>query len=344
MAQATNTYDAYDASTSNREDLADIIYNISPVETPFMTSVGRGSASNKKHEWQIDSLAAAGSNRQLEGEQYAGDARTSPSRLYGYTQISAKALTVSGTQEVIDKAGRKSEIAYQLSLQGRELKRDMERHAVGFQTTADAGAIGGGAAEGDSYPNAIGDSSTAERSTASVRTWLRTNTDLGVGGVNAAVTGEQPNDAEWADPGTPRALLESQIKTVIRNAWVEGGNPGLILVDAFNKQVISSFTGGATRFDKSEDKHLYTSVDIYVSDFGDHRVVPDRFLEQPGAALGVSAYILDTNFWSVDYLRQFQQMPLAKTGDAENRLLLCEWTICSKNEKASGCVADLTYS
>lgn len=349
MGQPTNTYDAYDAGSasltgaSNREDLSDLIYNIAPTETPFMMQAGRGTARNAKHEWMTDTLATAASNYQIEGDDYAGESRTRPVRLHSYCQISAKALTVSGTQEVIDKAGRKSEMAYLLALQSKELKRDIERHCVGFATTGDATALGAGVVNGSTYPNTLGTAS-AGRTTANVGTWMLTNVDDGSGTAPTETVTGQPNDGDSREPGTPRALLESTLKSIIRQAWVEGGNPGTILVDAFNKQVISSFTGGLTKFDRSEDKRLVTSIEVYVSDFGDHTVIPDRFLIQPIGIEGSACYVLDMMYWGIHYLRPFQQDALAKTGDAEKRLLLAEWCICAKNEKASGAIFDLTDS
>lgn len=352
--QPTGTYDAYDAGSAsltglaNREDLADIIYDISPTETPFITMAQRGSARNAKTEWLIDELATPASNFQLEGDDYTGEVRAAPVRAYTYTQISAKALTIAGSQEVIDKAGRKSEIAYQTMRQARELKRDMERHAVGYSDDAnnsEATNITGVAGDGESYPNQLGASSgaTGARVTANVHSWIATNAD--VNGATLAHVGSGTVLADDANTsgGTERALVESALKTVIRNTWDEGGNPTTIIVDAFNKQVISAFTGGTTRFDKSEDKRLVTAIDIYVSDFGDHTVYPDRFMTNVGTT-GTAALILDMNYWAIVYLRPFQQTPLAKTGDAEKRLILTEWGICSKNERASGSVYNIADS
>lgn len=349
MAQPANTFDAYDAGStsltglSNREDLADVIYNIAPTETPFLMYAKRGTARNAKCEWLTDTLKEAASNYQIEGDDYAGETRTPPVRLHGYTQISAKPLTVSGTQEVIDKAGRKSEIAYQLALQAKEIKRDIERHICGFATAADATALGAGVVNGSSYPNTLG-SSTAGRTTANLGTWINTNVDENGSTPPTQTVVGQPDDGDSREPGTPRPLLESTLKKVIRQAWTEGGNPSTIVVDPFNKQVISSFTGGTTRFDRSEDKRLVTAVDVYVSDFGDHTVIPDRFLVQPISTEGTACYVLDMNYWGINYLRPFLQKPLATTGDAEKRLLLAEWTIVAHNEKASGAIFDLTQS
>ena len=112
----------------------------------------------------------------------------------------------------------------------------------------------------------------------------------------------------------------------------------MIMVNAFNKQKISSFTGGSTRFDASEDKTLYTSIDVYSSDFGDLEVVPNRFSRDR------DALVLDMDYWSVGFLRDFTMNELSKTGDSEKRQLLVEATLESRNEAASGLVADLTTS
>jgi len=344
----TGTYDVYDAGTasitggSNREDLSDIIYNIAPTETPFLMLAGRGTARGAKHEWLTDTLEAATANYVFEGDEQTFAARTAPARLSSYTQISTKNLIVTGTQEAVDKAGRKSEIAYQLALKAKELKRDMERQIIGFTAAADS-AIDGVTGAGETFPNEIGTASE-ERVTASVGTWTTLNSDANGATLDYAGTGALA-DGDSTTGGTARALLESALKEVIRESWVQGGNPSTIIVDAFNKQVISSFTGGTTRFDKSEDKRLVTAIDVYVSDFGDHTVIPDRFLinnDATPSTIGTAAWILDMNYWEVAYLRPFQQTPLAKTGDAEKRLMLAEWTLCAKNPAASGAVFNLS--
>jgi len=336
--------ESYTFNSSNREDLSDIIYNISPTETPFVSAAARGSASNRKHEWQVDELAAAALNINVEGADYTGEVRDAPDRIFNYTQISSKPLTVSGTQEAIVHAGRKSELAYQLAKQGLEIRRDMEYQMLSFASAADVAAIPAAAnpVDGGSFPIHIGSAST-ERVAGSVATWIFTNTERASDATAIATSNNQPASDDVVEAGTARAFLESYLKEAIRRPWVEGGNPEHIFVDAFNKQMISQFTGGTTKFDDSSDKRLVTAIDIYVSDFGEHMVIPDRFLLQPGATGtdGVSAYVLDMDYWCIAYLRPFMQENLAKTGDAENRLLLAEWTLESKNEKASAIVSDL---
>ena len=311
MAQLTNTFETYDA-TGNSEDLANVIYNISPTDTPFMSSVGTGTATFTKHEWQTDSLAAAATNAQIEGDDSPNAALSATSRVLNYTQISYNPVMVSGTQEAVIHAGVNSELAYQIAKAGKELKRDMELDMTG-KNNATAGSGNGGAA----------------RKARGFESWTTTNNGYGSGGSNSSGS---------VTDGTQRVLTEAILKTEIKSCFDEGGNPDLLLVGSFNKTKVSGFTGNNTRMDMAEDRSLVATIDVYVSDFGEVRVVADRFSRSR------SGLLVETDMWSVDYLRPFQTVELAKTGDAEKRLLLTEWTLVAKNEASSGTVADLTTS
>ena len=311
MAQLSNTFETYDA-TGNREDLANVIYNISPTDTPFMSSVGTGTAAFTKHEWQTDSLAAAATNAQIEGDDSPNAALTATTRVLNYTQISYNPVMVSGTQEAVVHAGVNSELAYQIAKAGKEIKRDMELDMTG-KNNATAGSGNGGAA----------------RKARAFESWTTTNNGYGTGGSNSSGS---------VTDGTQRILTESILKTEIKSCFDNGGNPDLLIVGSFNKTKVSGFTGNNTRMDMAEDRSLVATIDVYVSDFGEVRVVADRFSRSR------SGLLVETGMWSVDYLRAFQTVELAKTGDAEKRLLLSEWTLVAKNEASSGTVADLTTS
>ena len=314
MAQPTNTFDTYD-SIGEREDLADVIYNISPTDTPFLSSAAKTQATAVLHEWQTDSLAAAStSNAVIEGDEATHDAVTPTTRLSNSCQIMDKTVVITGTQEAVDKAGRASELAYQIAKRAKELKRDMEA----MLTTNNAEVTGG--------------SSTA-RELGSLGSWVVTNDDLASDGASGAGAG----NAAHTD-GTQRVFTEAQLKSVIKNVWNQGGDPTMIMVGPFNKQKLSGFTGNSTRFDAGADATLYTSVDVYASDFGQLQVVPNRFSRDR------DAYVLDMNYWGIAFLRDFSMHELAKTGDTEKRQLLVEATLESRNEAASGLVADLTTS
>ena len=313
MAQPTNTFDTYD-SIGEREDLSDVIYNISPTDTPFLSSAAKTQATAVLHEWQTDSLAAAVTNNQvIEGDDATAEAITATTRLSNSCQIMDKVIAITGTQEAVDKAGRASEIAYQIAKKAKELKRDLEASL----TSNNAEVTG---------------SATAARVAGGLRSWVATNDVMGTSGTS----GGAGNTA--ATNGTQRAFTESLLKTVIKSVWNAGGNPTMIMVGPFNKQKLSGFTGNSTRFDAGADATLYTSVDVYASDFGQLQVVPNRFSRDR------EAWVLDMDFWGVAFLRDFSMHDLAKTGDTEKKQLLLEATLESRNEAASGCVADLTTS
>jgi hypothetical protein len=319
MAITANTFETFQ-SEGKREDLSDIIYNIDPTECPFMMMAGRGKAKAKYHEWQTDVLdTPVNNNAVFESDNPTFPAITATVRPGNYTQISDKALAVSGTQEVVDKAGRKSEIAYQLSRQAKSLKRDLETQMC------------------DNLPSRAGVSDTTARQSGSLRAWIATNDNMGTGGTSGGFSAGIVAAAGDAT-GNQRAFLESDLKSVIADAWNSGGDPTVILVGKFNKRVASGFTGNSTRFDRGEDQKLFAGIDYYVSDFGEHKVVPSRFTTER------NAYVLTPKLWSVDYLRPFFQHALAKTGDAEKRQLLVEYTLRASNEAGSGVVADLTTS
>ena len=318
MAQITNTYSQYDAK-GEREDLSDIIYSISPTDTPFMSNVGKNKATAVYHEWQTDALAAAASNNhQIEGDEVAFNAMVATTRVGNRTQISRKAVIVSGTLEAVSKAGRNNEMAYQISKASKELKRDMETTLLLNQAPV------------------TGNDTTA-RKLAGIETWIATNTNKASAGspTPADPTGD---GTDVRVVGTQRAFTEAQLKDVVKKCWDSGGDPSMIMLGSFNKQKLSGFTGGSTRFDPAENKRLVASVDIYESDFGALTAVPNRFQQAR------SAYVLQPDMWAVSFLRDFQLADLAQSGDAQKKFLLAEYTLESRNQAASGGIFDLTTS
>lgn len=312
------TYQSYQA-IGQREDLSDVIYNISPTDTPFMSSVGKTKATAVYHEWQKDSLAAVNtSNAVVEGAA-ASDATLSPSvRVGNRTQISQKTVKISGTLETVNKAGRKSEKAYQLAKASAEIKRDMEAILLSNQVAA------------------AGDASTA-RTLGGLQTWLASNTSNGSGG-SAGASGTTARTT-----GTDRAFTATLLNTVIQSAYTNGGNPTILMVTPAQKVVASTFAGIATRY-KDVPSNVQASIigaaDVYVSDFGTISIVPNRFI--PNADSDDTAFLLDPEMAAVAYLRPFQTNELAKTGDADVTQLLVEYTLEVKNEAAHGIISDLT--
>jgi hypothetical protein len=315
MAAITNTYQTF-TTKGIREDLSNIIYNISPSDTPLMSAIGREKASNTLHEWQTDALASASrTNKVSEGDEVSFPTLTPTVRLNNQTQISTKAAIVSGTNLAVTSAGRNNEMAYQISKSAKELKRDMESVLTHNQAKNAGAAV------------------NTARALGSIDSWLATN-------VNKAADGANPtgDGSDARTNGTQRAFNEAQLKEVVRKCYDEGGDPSMVMTGAFNKQVLSGFTGGSTRFDPAENKRLVAAVDVYESDFSTLQVVPNRLQQQR------SVYVIQPDMWAVAFLRDFQLADLSKTGDAEKKFMLAEYTLVSKNEKASGMVADVTHS
>ena len=312
------TYQTYTA-IGQREDLANVIYNISPTDTPFMTSVGKTSATAVYHEWQKDSLAAVNtSNAVVEGAA-ASDATLSPTtRIGNRTQISSKTVKVSGTLETVNKAGRKSEKAYQLAKASAEIKRDMEAILLSNQVAS------------------AGDATTA-RTLGGLQAWLNTNYSGGTSGTAGA------SGTTARVTGTDRAFTQSILNTVIQSTYTNGGSPTLLMVTPAQKVVASTFAGIATRFKDvpgNVQAAIIGAADVYVSDFGTISIVPNRFI--PNSDGDDVAFLLDPEMAAVSYLRPFQTNELAKTGDADLTQLLVEYTLEVKNQAAHGIIADLT--
>lgn len=320
MTIQTNSFSSYGA-IGNREDLTNLIYNISPTETPFMSAIGKSKAKAVKHEWQTDALAAASStNAQLEGDVVAGSSSTPTTRLQNYCQISSKDVVVTGTQEVVDKAGRDSEMSYQMAKRGKELKRDMET----ILTSNQAGVVG---------------ATATARKLRALEAWLRTNTARettatsgGTKGKSATANGTT-NAA--VDATHKRAFTETLLKSVLASVYAAGGDPSILMVGPHNKQVVSQFVGRSQARQNIGAKTIQAAADLYASDFGDIKVIPNRFSRER------SAIVFDPEYASVGFLRPIFTYDLAKTGDSIRKDMRVEYTLEMRNEGAFGVIADL---
>ena len=326
MAIVTNTVTTY-LPKNIREDLSDVIYNISPTDVPFMSNAGRGKAKNTYFEWQVDELAATGANAQLDGDDVSTttDARAATTRVGNYTQISRKLVSVSGSTEAVDKAGMKGMMAYELAKASSELKRDMEAILVGDQIAA-AG------------------STTVARKTAAIGGWLITNASVGAGAgavpvmsSGGALLSGYPSTIAVA--GTSRAFTSTLLKTTAQNIWAQGGDLKMVMVGPTQKVVFSGFTGIATLYRETpagKQAQIIGAADVFLTDFGELTVVPNRF------QANTSAIFVNPELVAINYLRNFQTIALAKTGDAEKRMLIVEYGLQCRAQKGLGIIRDLT--
>lgn len=321
MASPAGTFTTYEG-IGLREDLTDVIYDISPTETPFVTMAARTKATARYHEWQTDALAAAvATNANIEGDDSTAATAVPTVRLGNYTQILKKTIQVSGTMEAVDKAGRDSEVAYQLAKRGKELKRDLEASAVQNKgSTVSTTAAG--------------------RTMASVESWLFTNrTDIGASGSPTTPGFISGTVSAPTDNSVAGTFVEANLKAISGEAWTQGGEPRIVMVNKFNKQRASTFAGIATQYNDVTGRTPGTimgAADLYVSDFGTLRIVPNRFMRTN------VVLVLDMDYWALAYLRGMSKEKLAKTGDSEKWHLVTEVTLESRNEAASGKITTTT--
>ena len=324
MTATVNSSKAYDlAGGALREDLEDMIYDISPMDTWFMTHAGRGRARSTTHEWLTDVLTAPGANAGVEGDAFSAQSRVLPARLKNYTQISKKEFEVTGTAEATNKAGMRELMAYHAARAARELKRDIEYNCL------------------NANPASAGTSTTA-RVSGSVPHWIYSGNHYKASSqttvtTTAPVSGfATASGASWAASNT--AYVESDLKSMLQLAWSTGGEVDTVIMDSVTFNKFSSFTGIAQRFrnvtGSGNAADIIGYADIYVSPFGKHQFVLSRY------SMANTAFCLQTDLWDIAYLRPFETIPIAKVGDAERRTILAEWTLVAKyplgNSKAHG--------
>ncbi len=318
-----------------REDLSDAIYNIAPTDTPYVSMIQKGKkAINRKIEWQTDTLATDdGSIAVLEGADATDRTFTATVRLANHTQIMDRAIKITDTADEVTAAGRETETGYQVMKRTKELKRHMENRLCGNWASDDGSAL-------------------TARQCAGFCAWITTNdsrggttgaTDPTQGGfsngiVSAATDGSSTNT---------RTFTETRLKTVLKSVWDEGGEASMMLMDSENKQLLSAFSGVATKYnivDKdTKSNEIVAGIDLYASDFGVKKAVPSRFVG--GRAAGNNrdheVSIIDPKLWSLHNLQPFSVGPLARVGHANRKLLKVEFSQASRNEKGNGIIADL---
>lgn len=321
MALPVNTITTFDRANMNAENVLDMIYDVSPTETPFLSGIKRGKATATNHEWQEDSLAGATVQAYLEGDDATADAAAAPTRRANRCQIFRKVISVSGTQRAVNSYGTSDEYDRLLIKKGKEIKRDIEKTLLGVQNkdsptgTATARALGG------------------------VATWLGTNLH------KMTSTGTTPGGGTGYVAGTGITIttatqLQDPVATVIAQCWNNGGDPSVIMVDSNGKRFMSKLTGIATLYrdvPASSQGQIIQGASVLVSDFGEHAIVPNRFMPS------TQIYFLDMQYWGYAELRPMREVALAKTGDADRAMIITEGTLECLNSAASGKIGELLY-
>lgn len=316
MAVPANTVQAV-GRIGNREDLSDIIYDISPTDTPFISAIKRKGAESTYYEWQTDSLVAANAqNKSIQGDDTANESRPSTTRVGNHTQIFKKVVGTSTTARAVKQAGRRDEHAYQIAKAGKEIKRDIESRATGnFASVAATASVAG--------------------EMAGALAWLTTNTSGGTGTANG---GFSAGIVSAATNGTQRAFTETLLKKAVVDAWNAGGEPTMALMSLTQKQTAAGFAGLAESRRDTGDKRLkiIAGADVYVSDVGEISFVPDRFCSTR------DVLVVDPELWCIRELDPMSRDKLAKTGLADRELLHTEITLECGNEAGNAAIRDLT--
>ncbi len=316
MAQPSNTFDSYDAN-GIREDLENVIYDISPEETPFYSSMKKVSASNTYHEWQTDALRSSTTNAHVEGDDTTAEARVATTRLGNYTQIFKNAVIIPDTDSGLDKAGRSAEMAYQTLKIAKEQKLDIEKALF------------------DNNARVAGDSTTA-RELAGVGAFIATNVNnVGTGGANPTGDG---TDART--DGTQTVFSQADFDTTMQEIWENGGRPDTVYLSAFQMNKALGFTGNNNQRSNVQagDEKVIKSLDVYITPWGTVEFTPTR------ENRGRDVFIMQNDMWACGVLRPTKNTELAKTGDSTKRQVVTELTLVCKNEAASGAIVDCTTS
>ena len=318
MAQPTNTFDSYDAK-GLKEDLEDVIYDVSPEETPFYTACAKVKATNTLHEWQTDTLRSSAVNAHIEGDDTVAEARTATVRLQNYSQIFKNAVVIAATEDTLDKAGRAKEMAYQVMKIAKEQKLDIEKALFASQ----ARVIG---------------SATAARKLAGAPAWMTTNVNFVSASSGANPTGDG-TDAR-TDSGAPTAFTQAKFDDVMQDIWASGGKPDTVYLSSYQMNIALGFTGNNNQRSavQAGDEKVIKSLAVYVTPWGTVEFKPTR--ENRSSDI----FIMQDDMWSCGVLRGTKNQALAKTGDNEKRQVVTELTLICRNEKASGGIFDNTTS
>jgi hypothetical protein len=297
------------------EDFEDVIFMVSPTDTPLLTLAKRKTADARYHQWQEDSLAAASSNIAEEGADASYVTAAGTTTLGNYCQISTKTVDISRTLDIVKKYGRKSEVARELMKRGQELKRDMEFTICRNQASANATA----------------------RATAGWETMISGNLVRANSAQTADYSVRGFSAASWTAPedGSLVTFIEADLVSALGLAWEDGGDPSVIMMSKKNKNLFNSFAGVATKYNEVKGTAQATitgASDVYVSSYGNHTVKLNRYMRD------TAVFCLDPEYVSVAYLDGIKKTPMAKTGDSERYLLTVEYALVCDNRDAHATV------
>jgi hypothetical protein len=291
------TYTTYD-QVGKKEDVSDIITDISPLDTPMFSLMKTESIQARVFEWQEDAIRASNAdNAIVEGADATIGSLTPTTMRSNTTQIMEESFQVSATSDRIATYGRAKETAHQLSKALKAIKKDVEAAFVGRDQAAVTG------------------SGSAARKMASL--------------INQITTDE--NNA------TPAALTEAMLLSAGETAYDNGSDVNTFMIKPGDAQIVAGFAGSAGRNREiAQGKTLVNAIDLYVSPYGEYRVVLNRELATD------TALLVDPSMFKTAVLRPFARTLLAKTGDSDKHSIVGEYSCKHMNFGDSVKITGLT--
>jgi hypothetical protein len=316
MPKVTNAFTTYNA-VGNREDLSSVIYNIDPYDTPVMSAIRRRNVKNRLFDWQTEFLPNVNpANAQLEGFALAPSAAQPTVRQNNVTQISERDATISGSQEESDAAGKGSEMSHQMAMASKVLKSDIETILCSRQPRVDGNDTGPTARVTEGFSHWLGRAKNKAGATAGAI----------APGTSIASLPVLSTDAF----GVPTAvtITEAMLGDGMQLAYTNGASPTLWVVPPGPKRTISSFVGRSTTQVLVGKTEVVSTVDVIATDFGRVKVIPSRWVPVDVGLL------IDPDYAAVAFFRSFRQYLMARTGDAETRMIVVEWGVEMRNSLA----------
>ena len=326
MTAITNTFTTSNA-VGNREDLSDVVSRVAPEDTPIYSMIKKEKARSIYPEWEIDTLGTPATNAAEEGDEFSFGTIDPPKRAGNYTQIFRKTWVVSQTQESVDNAGMVEQVKYQQLKKGIELRKDVEFALVSNVASA----------------------SGTTRKLGGLPTWYTTNTSRGTRGANGGFnkTNNNAKVTATATAGTNRDFTKEHLDGMMQKVYNNGGTVKFAVCSPYVKSVFTTFMSSdnvaSFRYAASEGgkNTIIATADVYEGDFGKVMIVPNR-VQATSAVVASNVHLLDPDLLSFKALRRIQNVKdIAKTGDAKKGVIIGEGTLCVRNEKGLGVIADI---
>lgn len=293
-----------------KEDISNIIKNISPTDVPFQSSIGSESIHQLKHQWQEDSLAAAiGTNAVVQGSDAGSAVFVATVMRDNITQILEKVVAVADTMQVVSTYGRDKELAYQMAKKSKEIKRDFETTLLSHQTRVTGDGVSTAGKMDGAYVQV---DSTHKFHAADATTTL--------------------------NPAAPAAFNETVLLKANQVLYTDGGEAEILMIKPADSLILASLAAATGRLRElgADSKKIVNVVNVYVSPFGEQKVVLNRFMPT------TDAYMFCPANWKKLVLRNWFRETLAKTGDSTKVMMRGEFSLKHTNFKSSAIITDLT--